>query len=376
MKRPSRSRMLGMSLLELMIAVLIGTILLIGLVQVFNASRAAYQLSEGMGRVQENARFAMDYLQRDLRMAGHYGCVNDQSHLQVPGALVTHFGAAPPFGLDFGTSVVGYDADGTAPGDVLELGSEATTWTPALPAAVAGLNPLPGSDIVVLRYLSSSGAPLTAMSAGGDSISVPVARWGALTQDGVANPTLFGVADCSHVDIFQGVANGSGTVTLDPSVGLIERYTVQPAGQTMLHRAESLVYYVGTGAGGGPSLFRARFNGAAYVPEELVEGVENLQLLFGQDQVVDLGAAAPSGFMAFQNPASAITNTEPHWRRVGMVEVGLLVRSPDAAASADPEEVNRKTALGVVFDPTGAADRRFRDSYETTVALRNRLYGN
>ncbi|AKC87477.1 hypothetical protein WQ53_12640 [Pseudoxanthomonas suwonensis] len=368
--------MLGMSLLELMIAVLIGTILLIGLVQVFNASRAAYQLSEGMGRVQENARFAMDYLQRDLRMAGHYGCVNDQSHLQVPGALVTHFGAAPPFGLDFGTSVVGYDADGTAPGDVLELGSEATTWTPALPAAVAGLNPLPGSDIVVLRYLSSSGAPLTAMSAGGDSISVPVARWGALTQDGVANPTLFGVADCSHVDIFQGVANGSGTVTLDPSVGLIERYTVQPAGQTMLHRAESLVYYVGTGAGGGPSLFRARFNGAAYVPEELVEGVENLQLLFGQDQVVDLGAAAPSGFMAFQNPASAITNTEPHWRRVGMVEVGLLVRSPDAAASADPEEVNRKTALGVVFDPTGAADRRFRDSYETTVALRNRLYGN
>jgi type IV pilus assembly protein PilW len=375
-KRPNRSRMAGMSLLELMIAVLIGTILLIGLVQVFNASRAAYQLSEGMGRVQENARFAMDYLQRDLRMAGHFGCVNDQSHLQVPGALATHFGATPPVGLDFGTSVVGYDADDTAPGDVLALGSEATTWTPALPGVIADLEPLPGSDIVVLRYLSSAGAPLTAMSAGGDSISVPAARWGALTQDGVADPNLFGVADCSHVDIFEGVADGAGTVTLDPTVGLADRYTVQPAGQTMLHRAESMVYYVGTGAGGGPSLFRARFDGTNFVPEELVEGIENMQLLFGQDQVADLTAAPPSGFMAFQNPASAITDTEPSWRRVGMVEVGLLVRSPDAAASVAPEEENRKTALGVVFDPTGVADRRFRDSYETTVALRNRLYGN
>ena len=54
-----RRRQAGLSLIELMIALLIGSILLIGLVQVFGASRTAYQLSEGMSRTQENARFAL-----------------------------------------------------------------------------------------------------------------------------------------------------------------------------------------------------------------------------------------------------------------------------------------------------------------------------
>ena len=38
--------MAGVSLIELMIAIAIGAILMIGLVQLFGASRAAYQLSE------------------------------------------------------------------------------------------------------------------------------------------------------------------------------------------------------------------------------------------------------------------------------------------------------------------------------------------
>jgi type IV pilus assembly protein PilW len=94
----------GLSLIEIMIALAIGSLLILGLVQVFAASRTAYQLSEGMARTQENARFAMDYLQRDIRMAGHYGCVNDQSHLQTPGALVSHFtpaATAATWGIDF-----------------------------------------------------------------------------------------------------------------------------------------------------------------------------------------------------------------------------------------------------------------------------------
>ena len=107
----SRRTSQGLSLIELMIALLIGTILLLGVVQVFGASRTAYQLSEGMSRTQENARFALDYLQRDIRMAGHFGCVNDQAHwvkeegdpvLQV-GAVASGSGAP----LDFSVSIEG-----------------------------------------------------------------------------------------------------------------------------------------------------------------------------------------------------------------------------------------------------------------------------
>lgn len=76
----ARTRAAGLSLIEMMIALVIGLVLLLGVIQVFSASRTAFQLSEGASRAQENARFALDFLARDIRMAGHFGCVNDQAH--------------------------------------------------------------------------------------------------------------------------------------------------------------------------------------------------------------------------------------------------------------------------------------------------------
>ena len=86
-----------MSLIELMIALAIGSLLVLGLVEVFSASRTAYQLSEGLARVQENGRFAMDYIQRDFRMAGHMGCVNDQSRFLPENAAGTRSALASTF---------------------------------------------------------------------------------------------------------------------------------------------------------------------------------------------------------------------------------------------------------------------------------------
>lgn len=374
----SYGRAAGVSLIELMIALAIGTLLVLGLVQVFGASRAAYQLSEGMARAQENARFAMDFLQRDIRMAGHYGCVNDQAHLQTPGSLQPHFGGAPVFPLDFAVSVQGYEAPGTAPGSALTIGG---AWSAAagVPAQITALNPRPGSDIIVLRYLSNEGAPVTGIDVdgGNETVTVAAGRWDVLTNDGVAAPTLFGIADCSHADVFA--AAGTGTVavaaTAAPATDLRGRYTPQPSGQTMLYRAESIVYYVGTGTSGEPALFRARYDGANYVPEELVEGIENLQLLYGQDRVADLSTAPPSGYIDIQNPADATWDGN-QWRRVGLVQVGILARSPGAAASAQAQDANARRVLGVAFNAPATNDRRYRASYEATIAMRNRLYGN
>ena len=60
MKPIARKRVQGLSLIELMIAILIGLFLLIGVIQVFAAARTAYQLSSGLARAQENGRFAVD----------------------------------------------------------------------------------------------------------------------------------------------------------------------------------------------------------------------------------------------------------------------------------------------------------------------------
>ena len=67
----------GLSLIEIMVALAIAAILLLGLSQIFVGSKNVYRLQEGMARVQENARFALQYLEENVRMAGYMGCGND-----------------------------------------------------------------------------------------------------------------------------------------------------------------------------------------------------------------------------------------------------------------------------------------------------------
>ena len=63
----------GMSLVELMVALAIGSFLIIGAVQIYNQSRQAYAINESIARVQEIAQFAMDTVEADLRMASNWG---------------------------------------------------------------------------------------------------------------------------------------------------------------------------------------------------------------------------------------------------------------------------------------------------------------
>ena len=352
MKQISKRREEGLSLIELMIALLIGSILILGVTQVFGASRAAYQLSEGMSRVQENGRFALDYLQRDLRMAGHFGCVNDQARRQVAAdALDSHFTGAA---LNFGYSVQGYDN--------------------ASPAGVT-LSPerVAGTDSIVLRFLRGNGVPITAIDASG--VNVNAAKWSVLTDGGVATPNMFGIADCAFADVFaaSSVNAGAGRVVVPATVNL-GRYGASPeGGPAMLYRADAMVYYIGQGAGGQPSLWRARINADNSVTsEELVEGIEDLQFRYGLDQGT---AAKPTGYIATQAAASGVGNSEDAWRLVGQVQVALLAVSPNPAASAQATRDEGRPALfGVAASLP--ADGRYRTAYETTIALRNRLYGN
>lgn len=386
----------GLSLIELMVALVIGVILMLGVIQVFGASRTAYQLSEGMSRSQENARFAIDFLQRDIRMAGHFGCVNDQAHARnVPPGMTTTFAAPAHPALDFGVSIQGYEADGTAPGALIALADSPTAggsaYSPTLPAEIeeATANRIAGSDILALRYLAPEGVPVTNI---GGTIAEPVfefaaTRWDVL-RSGVTDPGLFGVADCLHTVVFQAAAvdhaAGTGTVAAGaaPNNVAASFITAFTAGQSLLYRAESIVYYVGLNGFGRPSLYRSRFSatpGGALTTDvqELVEGVENLQLLYGQDRVVDPDLE-PSGFIDRQVVASSVpmgTFSSPDsWRRVGAVQIGLVAVSPDRAGATGAALGNELNAAGVTYTPPD--DGRYRATYQTTVALRNRLYGN
>lgn len=69
----------GVTLVEMMIALVLGALIVAGVVQVFLSGRASYNVQEGLGRLQESARFADFTLARVLRQAGRpwvFGSVN------------------------------------------------------------------------------------------------------------------------------------------------------------------------------------------------------------------------------------------------------------------------------------------------------------
>src|ERR1035437_1396337 len=64
----------GMTLIEIMISLLIGAFLLGGVLEIFISSKQTYRMQEGLSRLQENGRFALDFLAKDIRMTGFQGC--------------------------------------------------------------------------------------------------------------------------------------------------------------------------------------------------------------------------------------------------------------------------------------------------------------
>ncbi len=73
MRKLFKTNQTGLTMVELMVALAIGSFLIIGAVQIYNQSRQAFVINESIARVQETAQFAMDTLEADLRMASNWG---------------------------------------------------------------------------------------------------------------------------------------------------------------------------------------------------------------------------------------------------------------------------------------------------------------
>lgn len=64
-------RQAGLTLVELMIGMMLGLLLVLGITQVFMASRQTLATNDLMSRMQENGRFALEFMARSARQAGY-----------------------------------------------------------------------------------------------------------------------------------------------------------------------------------------------------------------------------------------------------------------------------------------------------------------
>jgi type IV pilus assembly protein PilW len=128
-------------------------------------------------------------------------------------------------------------------------------------------------------------------------------------------------------------------------------------------KLQSHVYFVGKRGGATanpPALFRAPLDndGTLGAAEELIEGVESMQITYGEDTDGDL-----------QADRYVVADAVVDWQEVTSVRLGLLLASVDEpGAFTDDTTYN---VNGSWFDP--ADDRRLRKVFSTTIALRNRV---
>lgn len=374
----------GLSLVELMVALAISTVILIALVQVFVNSRLIYNTDEGIARLQENGRFAMEFLARDIRMAGNMGCLgnipSDPTELEnITANFVVNSTISPIFDLARG-GIEGFEFNGTGPGGTYSLPAlyPATLVSNTVPALNTALlaSAVAGSDVLVLRFMDGEGVPLVPPYT--DAAQVFAAQ-----PNDIEDNQILIATDCKRVAIFQatGVSASGGQTNISHAsggtpgntcpnwgVGGCKRADFEKGGQ--LARFNTMVYYVGIGAYGGPSLIRRSWPTGTSRDDELVEGVENMQILYGLNSDVDAGERF-GGSADQYVPANSVTD----WSRVVSVRVALLVAGQISGKTSGQSERERDTATysiaGVTMDPP-ANDLHQRRVFTATVKVRNR----
>ena len=107
-------RQSGFSLIELMIAMVLGLLLMVVISQLFLTSKRNFSATDDSARVQENIRFASQLLTRHLRLAGYRGKATDPTigTANIPGVFPPAFTPLPPVANTSTSGLFGTDGGG------------------------------------------------------------------------------------------------------------------------------------------------------------------------------------------------------------------------------------------------------------------------
>ncbi len=346
----------GFSLVELLVSIVIGLFILAGATQILLDGRRSYSVQEELSYLQNNGRFIKDVLARDIKMAGYEGC--GISNMPLVNTL------RPPANDEYklGRAISGSQHNGTA-------------WEPALAGewtSIAGIDT--NSDILELSGIFGAGMRLARAMV--NPSAVLKVQQPATLQD----EEIFFVTDCKRAAIAQ-VTNitttgGSGVDNLvhNPGGSTSPGNTNDPltsgtpfGTDASVYRFELRRYYIApSNISDTQALWRKTNLDAA---NELVSGVESLQVQYGVDTTIGSGAddAGDGGANRYLEADSivndvAVTPTWIGWDRVQSVKITLVLRS-------DREVHSENTS--VTLDGVAYNDRYLRQRISFTTRVRN-----
>jgi len=345
----------GLTLIEILVAGIIGVILTAGLIQLLISNKMTYKLMVSSSRVQENARFANEFLTNDLRMADFLGCYD------APASTITDNmlnDTANP-GWDMNNVIIGYNdvAAGT----------------------IAGItNIVGGTDVIIIKGFSGGGVRLVAPYSTATQYTIDSSFKNSCQSNDTTNceAEIYMVTDCSKATIFQATViddpGGGGDININHVAG---GYTPGNASAApvndygdgaSLMRLAAYAYYIRLNAANAPSLYRSRLNIAGgnsialSNAEEMVEGVENLQLEYGVDTLLN------DGIPDLYTEAINVVN----WEDVITVRFALLLSSNDKSTSEDAKTYDLSADTQNIGPFT---DRNLRRVVTNTVGIRSRV---
>ncbi|MCL7745066.1 PilW family protein [Guyparkeria hydrothermalis] len=323
----------GFTLVELMIAMVLGLIIIGGVISVFIANKQTYRTNEALSQVQDHARTAFEFLARDIRMAGLTGCGNLDKVANVLNNKDSDWYA------NFDNAVRGYNEGQADP---------AAAFGTGVAERVAGTD-----------SFQTLGAAGTGFSVANHKTTSAQFKINESTTD-FYDGALVIVCDPVQASIMQITNYNSSNVTVVHNTGTGDpgncskglgyptecttngnEYEYGPNSQMAL--LEAAGWYVGNNPAGGRSLYKVQLDDQSGEPIaqaiEMVRNVTNMQLTYH--------VPGNSAFVA----ASSVSDDD--WSEVDAVRVSLAMQSDD--------------------DRVGTDDDVLRRSMSTTVTIRNRV---
>lgn len=271
----SRRRAGGYSLVELMVALVLGLLVVGSALAVFLSNRATYAATESLGRAQENGRLAFELMSRELREVGTTPCGNTRASVgNVLNGAGTHW-------YDWAEPVRGY------------TGAEAIGGVNGIAFGAAHAQRIAGTDALEMRGAAVGGRKAQAHDAAGGNFTMLDANHGFTTSDIVVacdyqRASIFQITGVSgdQIDYAAGAGSpGNASINLG---GCLETectpgmYTFQPS--LLITRLGASRWYIGANDRGGRSLFLQTLRNVAGVTqtstEEIAEGVTDLQVSY------------------------------------------------------------------------------------------------
>ena len=350
-------RQSGLTLVEIMVALVVGAVLLTGVVQIYAATKATYRLQDSLARLQENGRFALSFLTRDVRMAGYHGCTNF-------GVVTNTLNNPTSLDYDFSIGLTGYNDVGASP-----------------PAALsgAGVVPASGTDVIVVRRNVDEPVRVVKNNSSAQMFvevlsQVPGGcKDGSDRVSGLCSNDILMVSDCIKSRVFQAgnlqvtgtppdvnithPASGTPVNAISSWGGASAPAEEQFSDDAEIVRIGTYAYFISDSADSGLPVLNRYDGGQVF---ELVEGVEDMQVRYGEDTDGDRTADV-------YRDADAVFD----WSAVVSARIHLLLRTNENNLSDAPMDYifNGATVTGASL-PTG--DHYLRREFTATVSVRNR----